>query len=475
MKTEYRRHRMRVALVIVLAMIAAVATWWALSKSGSQRGRPHVILITVESVRTDHMASFGGERITCPNLDALAREGVAYDDAHTVTSWTLPAHASLFTGLYPAVHQTTGPESRLHDSYTTLAEILSEDGYQCAGIVSGPYLQKQHNLHQGFEYYDESPSEVDQERAHGDITNPEMAAALDDLVKNKRDSDRPLFLFAYFWDPHYDYIPPAPYNAMFITPTCESIDVTGYEASRTVHPDISEGQLEYVISQYDGELRCTDHYLGKFFALLKEKNLWDNSVIVVTSDHGEEFFDHGKKGHKNNLYAETIHVPLIVKYPKGGRSGRDPRLVSLVDIAPTILDLAGISVDVPLQGRSLLDSSPDPDRSIFCELTSTWFRRAEPGVPPGKRIENWLAIRKGDHKFIVRPERNRNELYDVRKDPTEQNNLYRRDHLIAQSLATTLNQWQDSMKLLAELYGTGANAELSPEQRDRLRSLGYLR
>ena len=96
-------------------------------------------------------------------------------------------------------------------------------------------------------------------------------------------------------------------------------------------------------------------------------------------------------------------------------------------------------------------------------------------MPPGTRIENWLAIRKGDHKFIVRPERNRNELYDVRKDPTEQNNLYRRDHLIAQSLATTLSQWQDSMKLLTEIFGKGTEAELSPEQRDRLRSLGYLR
>ena len=439
----------------------------------------NIVLITVESLRPDHMACFGGKRVTCPNLDALAKEAMVYDDCHSVTSWTLSSHASLFTGLYPSAHQTRRPRGKLDDSYTTVAEVLSERGYQCAGVVSGPFLQTQHNLHQGFEYYNDSPSELTHKLAHGDITNPEMEHLLRDFVANRRDKNRPLFLFAYFWDPHYDYIPPAPCNKMFVGPDCEEIDVTRYERSKKVHANITAGELKYVISQYDGEIYWTDEHLGRFFDLLKAEGLWDNTVIIVTADHGEEFFEHGKKGHKNSLYVESVRVPLIVKYAKGGPEGRDSRLVSLVDIFPTILDLTHTPAGpLPHQGQSLLEASASPERAIFYELLSIWYYRSTAG-PDGTpkvhtKTEQWFAIRQGNDKLIQvnRPERT--ELYNVRKDPREQEDVSGQHSARAQELANRLKQWQELMRAVAASYRAGGKAELDEKQLERLRSLGYV-
>ncbi len=459
----------------VLLVVGLGALWF-----WHREDRPvNIVLITLESVRPDHMACFGGKRVTCPNLDALAKEAMLYDDCHSVTSWTLSAHASLFTGLYPSAHQTRRPHSKLGDSYTTVAEVLSGRGYQCAGVVSGPFLQTQHNLHQGFEYYNDSPSELTQKLAHGDITNPEMERLLRDFVTKRRDKNRPFFLFAYFWDPHYDYIPPAPYNEMFVSPDCEQIDVTRYESSKTVHANITEGHLEYVISQYDGEIYWTDEHLGRFFDLLKAEGLWDNTVIIVMADHGEEFFEHGKKGHKNNLYVESVQVPLIIKYAKGGPQGRDSRLVSFVDIFPTILDLTHTTAaPFPHQGRSLLEASPSPERAIFYELLSLWYRRRPAGLGGAPKVhtrtEQWFAIRQGNDKLIkvIRPDRT--ELYNVRKDPQEQEDVSGQNSARTQELANKLKQWQELMRAVAVTYGAGGKAELDEKQLERLRSLGYV-
>lgn len=473
--TYLRRWKGLALLGVALLAVGLGALWfWP---GGDQP--VNIILITLESLRPDHLASFSGKRVTSPNLDALAKEAMVYDDCHSVTSWTLSAHASLFTGLYPSAHQTTRPTSKLGSSYTTIAEILSGRGYQSAGIVSGPYLQSQHNLNQGFEYYDDSPSEQTNRLAHGDITNPKMESLLRAFITKGRDKNRPFFLFAYFWDPHYDYIPPAPYNKMFVSPDCEPIDVTRYESSKRVHANITSGQLEYVTSQYDGEIYWTDEHLGRFFDLLKAEGLWDNTVIIVTADHGEEFFEHGKKGHKNNLYVESVQVPLIIKYAKGGPQGADSRLVSLVDIFPTILDLTHTPADpFPHQGRSLLEVSPSPERAIFYELLSLWYYRstAGPGQTPKlhTKKEQWFAIRQGDDKLIQATGPDQTELYNVRKDPKEQEDVSAQNPARTQELANRLEQWKEQMRAVAATYRAGGKAKLDKKQLERLRSLGYL-
>jgi len=454
--------KLPVGLVLVL-LLAGGMTWWFRSHS---KGPPNIIVITLESVRPDHMAGLGGSRVTCANLDALVRESMVYENAYSVTSWTLSAHASLFTGLYPTSHKTKTPSSKLDDSYTTLAEILTEQGYQCAGVISGPYLRKAHNLHQGFEFYDESAAARGHHVAHDDVTNPQMEKSLRDFIKNQRDRLRPLFLFAYFWDPHYDYIPPAPYNRMFVGPDCEQIDITKYELSDTVNANISKGQLAYVISQYDGEIRWTDEHLGRLFQLLKEEDLWDNTLLIVTADHGEEFFEHGQKGHYNNIYTENVHVPLIIKYPQGTPRGRDSRLVSLIDILPTVLEVAEITTSILHQGYSLL-TAPKPDRPIFYELLLIWYDR--------RTVEEWFAIRQGDYKLISVSGKKRIELYNIKEDPQEMNDLFGREKTRERTLMKILEQWHKNAKALAENFHTAGGAELNDEAIERLRSLGYIK
>lgn len=455
-------------LFVVAAVVVA-----GVELSRREAPPPNVILVTIESLRTDHLPAYGGVRATSPHLDAFARGAVVYDDAHTVSSWTLPAHASLFTGLYPSAHGVVKALSRLDDSFVTLAEILAGRGYQCAGVVSGPYLRKPHNLHQGFEYYDESPSAPGPSAARVDVTNPRMDAALQLFLEKKRDPRRPLFLFAYFWDPHYDYIPPAPYDEMFVGSDAERFDVRAFVNEPRFDARTPKARLDYVISQYDGEIRWTDESLGRLFRLLESSGLWENTAVIVTADHGEEFFDHGEKGHRKNLYAETIHVPLMIRFPDARRKGGDPRLVSLVDLFATIVDLAGAeSPELVRHGRSLRDP-PDPDRAIFAELVNDLFGmdRAT-GKTRLLKSEHWSAIRRGAEKLLFVPELRRVELYDVEKDPVERTNLADGDWERREALLFELTDWQ--RRLAEQAKRQESKATLDENERERLRALGYL-
>jgi arylsulfatase A-like enzyme len=478
---ESSRRRLGTALALVSGLGFA-----GCGEAPRPPARPHIVLITVESLRPDHVRHYQGQRDTTPNLDAFAREAMIYEDAHAVTSWTLASHASLFTGLYPSAHGAVEPRSQLGDDASTLAELLAAKGYQTAGFATGPYLARSHNLDQGFEYYDDSPATVgSQGAAHDDVTNPQLESAIRRFLERDRDPARPLFLFAYFWDPHYDYIPPAPYDTMFVSETAERVDVRGYESSSFVTAKMPPAQLEYVVSQYDGEIRWTDEYLGRLFRLLREQKLWDDSVVIVTSDHGEEFFDHGQKGHKRSLYVESVHVPLVVKYRGSERAGRDARLVSLVDVFPTVLSLAGVEPAPPSHGRSLLEDRPDPDRPVFFELLSTFYHRRGEDEGFERRDTEWAAVRVGQEKLVVVSGTGsaespgqagapvRLELYDVGRDPREQLDLAieRPDRVAA--LRRLLDDFRAEARALRTESST-PEPDLSPDHLERLRALGYL-
>lgn len=469
---------------------------------------PNIILITVESLRPDHVGVYGGgsrsrpDVSTTPVLDAFAAEAMVYEDAHAVTSWTLASHASLFTGLYPTAHQTRRATDRLDDSYLTLAERVASRGYDTAGVVSGPYLRRTHKLNQGFAHYHDEIASESNAKSHGDTTNPAMLSAMKNAIDRELDPTRPFLLFAYFWDPHYDYVPPEPFSSMFVSADCEPIDLQHYEEKPTVNSSISPGQLAYVFSQYAGEIRWTDQHLGEFFSFLKDRGLWDDTVIILTADHGEEFFDHGEKGHYNNVYVESVHVPLIVKYAKGGPVGRDARLVSLVDVVPTVLELSGGEAEGFLDGRNLLDSPPSTDRAVFFELLSVWgVSAASPGgeengegkdrslfsglrflwdavlaggVPRTVRVQTWSGIRKGGHKLVVSPELDRFELYDVKNDPKETRNIAGQEAVLADEMKRELLAWQAKEEETASQFVQGGAAQLSDKEVDELRSLGYL-
>ncbi|MCK4413404.1 MAG: sulfatase [Candidatus Eisenbacteria sp.] len=457
--------------IVFAGLIVAVAAWWFLLRTEQP---PNIVLITLESVRPDHLGCGGCPQAVSPAVDALAEEAMIYDDAHAVTSWTLPTHASIFTGLYPTAHQTTGPFSRLEDNYTTLAEILSEKGYQCGAVISGPYLKTAHGLHQGFEYYNESASALSQSSAHADVTCPQMETGLRHFLTRLRDPERPFFLFAYFWDPHYDYIPPQPYDRMFVTEDCEPIDVNEYEKGGIVTSKATPGEIKYIVSQYDGEIRWTDHHLHRFFQLLKAQGLWDNTVVIVTSDHGEEFYEHDWKGHKNNLYVEAIHVPLVIKFPGSLPRGRDSRLVSQLDLFPTILDLAGAESPGPHQGRSLLESVPAEGHAIYHELLTARYFPKEGGGWEQRYVRNWYGVREGEYKLVTVAEERRTELYNVADDPRERANIIARDDVPKNRLMGQIQLWNQDCQAIAKAYGSGGDAQLDEDALENLRSLGYI-
>jgi arylsulfatase A-like enzyme len=434
--------------------------------------QPNIILITIESLRPDHVGSYGSTRPTTPGLDRFAEQAVVYEDAHSVTSWTLASHASLFTGLYPSAHGANQSRSRL-DDMPTIARLLSDAGYQTAGFASGPYLARSHNLNQGFEFYDDSPATVGtQGGAHKDVTNGKMVSALGRFLQKERDSKRPLFLFAYFWDPHYDYIPPDPFKTMFLDDQTTSINLEGYESNSLISPELQEGEHRYILAQYDAEIAWTDHTLQKVFAQLRKDHLWEDSLVIITSDHGEEFFDHGQKGHKKSLYVESVHVPLLIKFPRSSRTGRDGRLVSLVDLFSTVLEFAGIT-DVPAhQGHSLLQSETE-DRSIFFELLASSYLRTNDEREYTRRDEEWFAVRKGGSKLVTVPDENRRELYSVATDPREVYEIAITDPQRVQVLESLIAQWREESRQLSESRET-SEAQLSEDQLERLRALGYL-
>lgn len=468
------------------SMLSLLALWCAgcgAGGAGDPAARPNILLVTIESLRPDHLSLYGYSRETTPNLRALAGSATVYDNAFSVTSWTLASHASIFTGLYPTAHDTVRPRDRLKDSYVTLAEALAAAGYQTAGIVSGEYLKPQFNLHQGFEHYDDSPARERRAPRRGGVaeaagepasraTNPDMEAAVGRFLGASRDPARPFFLFLYYWDPHYPYLPPAPHDQTFVPegarPPRQRVRFQkGFELNRHVTPE----EMLFVEAQYDGEIRATDESLARIVEMLAEGGLLERTALIVTADHGEQFFDHGSLGHKHSLYDEEVHVPLLFKRPGQQEGRRDPRLVSLVDLYPTVLDLAGLGGTRLSHGRSLLEPPRPPGEPIYHELKALWYLSPEEGG--GADESDVTALRQGDLKAILAEKSGELELFDVAADQGERRPLAAAGE--RERLVERIRSWREALREIAAEGGPPERAALDAEDVERLRELGYVR
>lgn len=448
---------------------------------GEEEGQPpNIIIFTLESLRADHVGSYGYHLPVTPNLDRFAEEAIRFTDAHSVTSWTLSAHASLLTGFYPAAHQVLEPGDRLGDSYRTLAEILAgdeldgEDRYATTAFVSGPFLRTAFNLNQGFDHYDDSLASPGEVVSHGDITNPSMESRIVSYLRSV--PKRPFFLFAYFWDIHYDYIPPPPFDTLFVPPDAEEFDISRFEFNDSIRPGMSEERLRYIISQYDGEIRCTDEMLGRILQVIRDEGLWENTVIIITSDHGEEFFEHRQKGHKNNLHVESVQVPLLIKPAGRFEPGVDSTLASLVDVVPTILAGRHDRMPAQLPGRALIGAEAPgvpPDVVLF-DLALPLQAVVE-GKVVASRTDRWLGVRTGHYKYLRLPGRRGERLYSVADDRGERHNISGNHRAICDSLGSRLASLHLEMERFAVNQGEGAKADLTPEDRTRLKALGYIK
>jgi arylsulfatase A-like enzyme/Flp pilus assembly protein TadD len=410
------------------------------SRSGAPSGNstggpPNVILISVDTLRADHLSAYGYAKLHTPNIDSLAAQGILFEQAISPVPLTLPAHASLLTGTLPVFHgirDNTG--FVLSQKHSTLAQALRLHGYRTGAFVGSFILDSRFGLDHGFEeYYDNFESET-LETAKLDISE---RRAEDVLVEARRwisqKAGADFFAFIHLFDPHAPYAAPAQYQAPNRLP-------------------------------YDAEVAYVDAELGRFFQFLEEKGLWDDSLVILTADHGEGLGEHGELNHGMFLYDATLHIPLIFKLP--GETQRGRRVsdqVRLIDVVPTVLDILKLPPLSQAQGVSLkpaLNGGELPELAAYSETQLPFLNYGWSG------LDSYRA--KGE-KLIDAP---RPELYDLRKDPGERVNLFAEN----QTRAERLRELKQRIAAQATDPAAGSARQTRVDQKtlQKLRSLGYL-
>ena len=381
--------------------------------------KPDLVLLVIDSARADHMGCNGYARPTTPVLDAFAKTGANFTQAIASSSWTQPSVMSLFTSVSPDIHQRVLPLQPHADGIATLAGILREAGYQTVGITANTMSNRKFGFAKGFDHYDDytvglAPDESVSNISAQTATTPTLNRLAENALA-RRDPDRPLFLFVFYMDPHWDYHPPPSFYQMFtdspIPPPRNFWSYNGKEVSPT--------ERDRIIAAYDGEIRYTDTHLEGFLKTLETGPRGSNTAIAICADHGEAFWERGLIiTHGNNLHEEEIHVPLIIRAPE---ACGDPLVkgavldaqVGLIDVAPTFLDFAGITPPESWQGRSLrpfLSGGTVPERPLILDT------RVNDNV--------WRGVRTPRHKVTAgAPFDAPFAVYDLKADPKEENNL----------------------------------------------------
>jgi arylsulfatase A-like enzyme len=431
---------------------------------------PNVVLIVVDTLRADGVGCYGASRDTTPAIDELASEGVRFQRAYSTAPWTMPSVGSMFTGTYPGTCRSTGTWGPLPDDMLTLAEVLREEGYATAGIISHFLLGSRFNFNQGFEIFIESEANV--KNMHDHVSTEGVTRRALEVLRQFSAKGGPFFLFAHYFDPHYNYKRHREYG--FAAAGAGRLDGSQpIEKIRQMLPDMTGEETAFLRSLYDEEVRHTDFGIGLLTDALRKLGLYENSIVVVVSDHGEEFLEHGWLGHTKTLYEELVHVPLVIKAPGRGRPGSviDDR-VSLVSLTPTILDLAGL--DIPGQkyhGASfagLMDGeSREGPSYVLCEADFNSTLPDDIGKETNKK-----AIVGKDYKLILDVRSGNVELFDLGKDPREEHNLAAKRPEAVERLLPVLEKMVRAAGLPAS---PPRRSKLSSEEVERLRSLGYIR
>jgi arylsulfatase A-like enzyme len=435
------------------------------------------VLISIDTLRADHVGSYGYERQTTPHLDAIAQDGIRFLRAYSPANWTLPAHMSVMTSQHPSGHGVVDAQFALGADSVSLQQMLRSAGYQTAAMVSWIYVGRKFGFARGFDRFDDLVDYGVLKHDWGGaaaIAETTTDAAIR-WLQGERSPSTPIFLFVHYFDPHMDYTPPAPFDTHFDPDYRGTADgthdwVKPYIAAIHRNPrPVDPRDREHMEALYDGEILYTDQQVERLLRAIDAEVGLDNALVVIMSDHGEEFDDHGSmEGHGWTLYEEILHVPLLMRLPNRSRAGEViDDLVTLLDIGPTMLAAAGIEAPPTFEGRNLLTASdPDSDsRYLFAESDRFKVRRRAVRGPRFKLVH---TVDAGGREIGVQL-RNEFELFDLQTDPGEQTNLYTRAHPAGQFLSLLLRD------RAAGKTSTPAPApQLSEEELELLRSLGYV-
>lgn len=470
-RTLVRRTMTAAAAAILLAWIAG-GIILATPRPGppTTPGAPNILLVSIDSLRAGGLHCYGNPRETSPTIDSLAAEGALFEHAISPTSWTLPSHMSLMTALPPSIHGVNDNDLRLKPGVSTIASVLRSRGYRTAGIVSANYLEREYGFSTGFDEYDDY-SAVFASPRFARISEPadRVAALATRWLAHWNDTGRPrpFFLFLHFWDVHFDYVPPPPFDTMF-DPGYHG-PITGKVLTRAVHRGMPGKDLRHLVALYDGEIRHTDQNLRKIIAWLEKTGTLDKTIVVLVADHGDEFFEHGGVTHEKTLYDEVLHVPMIIRYPGKVPAGlRVTPQVRLMDVGPTILSLAGID-----RRMGIFDTGGHPSW-LATDLTPLLDPARARGMAPlpafGRLKRHLVSLRTSRAKIIVNLPDDATELYDLMNDPREQLNEWSPTDPSASALFAELQQWRHQTRGRSR----AEPVPLSREHRDALRALGYL-
>jgi arylsulfatase A-like enzyme len=457
-----------VPAAILAAPLAARGSRHPLEKPIPRAGAPNVLLVSIDSLRADHLGCYGYHRDTTPRLDALAREGVRFERVVAPSPWTLPSHVTMLTGLPPERHGVVEDGMRAASETVFLAETLRAHGYETAGFAAGPYLDAAFGFAQGFDRYDDytlAPASL--RGSHRGSTSAESVSLVLEWLDGRARSPgtRPFFVFLHMWDVHYDYTPPAPFERLFDPGYAGRIDPRDFETGAHIHANMDAADLAHIVALYDGEIAFVDHHLGRLLDTLRARGVLDDTVVVVTADHGEEFFEHGRKGHQKALYDESLLVPLLVRYPRRLPAGAVVRdQVRLMDVPRTILGLAGIDPGA--------DFGVSPS-AFLSSVDLTPLARGEgggTGAPPAvsELFGRVVSIRTATAKWISRG----GELYDLLSDPAEHDNLAGTRPGLEGRLRDEARRWVEGWRSAPPLAEPG---RVDRDVGARLRALGYTR
>ncbi len=449
-------------------------------RQGAPRSaRPNILLIGVDTLRADHLGSLGYAANTTPTLDRLAREGVLCTRTMSTSGWTLPSVMSVMTSLYPDVHRVHTYTNRLPEEVSTLAEVLKANGYTTAGVISNPLLHGKYGFSDGFDLYDDFTvsldSGLDLFEQHNETFDDQHQVCTGELVTRtaakwvEQHAQKPFFLFVFYMDPHYDYLPPAPFDTMFDPDYHGEIDGRGIQKEPRHSRRPSDRDLQHLLALYDGEIRYTDTCVARLLEALARRKLLENTFVVVFGDHGDEFYEHGKTAHDRTLYEEILHVPLLWWWPDRFPAGRRVEaLTSLVDIMPTLLDYLHLPHRTAMQGvslRPLMESRTDNVHDTVWAELHTWT--------------HVQAVIGNRDKLVHNVGTDTWELYDLSHDPREQTNLYDRSWAADIRLALKA-KWEKWMKedsaLSAQLVPDTKTRDVpvSEQQLRQLKALGYV-
>jgi arylsulfatase A-like enzyme len=416
-------------------LVAAIVAMSACGEASSPPPARNLLLITVDTLRADRLGAWGHDEPTSPSLDAFARDAVRFRNARSTSSWTLPSLASLLTSLHASTLAIWNYQSSLADSFTTLAERLGDQDFRTAGVGSHTFLAERFGLQQGFDDFDDELVLESLSASHKAISSDLVTdRALAYLDAQPPDGPR-WFLWVHYFDPHRPYL---------------------------THPGISEAfGTETPEQRYHGEIAFTDREIGRLLDGLADFGLADDTLVIFTSDHGEEFGEHGWTGHGKHLYREIVDVPLLVRAP--GIAPREVNeLVSLVDVPPTTLDLLGLPVPEGLAGQSLMPA-------MLGEALAS-----EPAIAETRLFGQWDSIEQDSWRLLRLEGGGRFQLFDRESDPSDQRDVASANPEVVKELRGQLERRLTAATALAPEPGADSTPALTDEQLESLRNLGYV-